>query len=210
MSSGPEFERVEQPFIDQLVSMGWKFTTGNLDHPSVTGRENFRQVLLLDDLRKALVHINPDEKGNPWLDDARVSQAVSALQRHGAHKLMEANEACTELLLMGATVEGVEGWDGGRARTVHFIDWQDPQKNTFRVINQFRVDEPGGQVKRFVVPDLVLFVNGIPLVVVECKSPYLSAPMEEAIDQLQPGALEKAPRWRGFSFGCYCISKSIT
>lgn len=185
MSSGPEFERVEQPFIDQLVPMGWKFTTGNLDHPSVTGRENFRQVLLLDDLRKALVRVNPDEKDNPWLDDARVSEAVSAIQRPGAHKLMEANEACTGLLLKGVTVEGVEGWDGGRARTVQFIDWEDPENNTFRVINQFRVDEPGGQVKQFVVPDLVLFVNGIPLVVVECKSPYLSAPMEEAIDQLQ-------------------------
>jgi type I restriction enzyme, R subunit len=185
VSSGPEFERVEQPFIDQLVAMGWKHNTGNLDHASATGRENFRQVLLLDDLRKALVRINRNDNGGPWLDDARVSQAVSALQRPAVHKLMEANQACTELLLRGATVEGVEGWDGGRARTAHFIDWANSEKNTFRVINQFRVDEPGGQARRFVLPDLVLFVNGIPFVVIECKSPYLSAPMEEAIDQLQ-------------------------
>lgn len=185
MSTGPEFERVEQPFVDQLVSMGWKYNTGNLDHPSATGRENFRQVLLLDDLRKALVRINRNDEGQPWLDEARVSQAVSALQRPGVHKLMEANQACTDLLLKGATVEGIQGWDGGRARTAHFIDWANPENNTFRVINQFRVDEPGGQARRFVVPDLVLFVNGIPLVMVECKSPYLSAPMEEAIDQLQ-------------------------
>ena len=191
MSGGPEFERVEKPFLDQLVDMsagggvGWKHTTGNRDHPSVTARDTFREVLLLDDLRKALVRINLDNAGQPWLDDARVSQAVSALQRPGAHKLMEANQACTELLLKGATVDGVEGWDGGRTRTARFIDWEQPDRNTFRVINQFRVDEPGGQVKRFVVPDLVLFVNGIPLVVVECKSPYLSAPMEEAIDQIQ-------------------------
>lgn len=192
MRIGPEFERVEQPFIDQLVAMGWKFTTGNLDNSSVTGRENFRQVLLLEDLRKALVRINLDEKGDPWLDDARVSQAVSALQRPGVQKLMEANEACTELLLKGATVEGVEGWDGGRARTLRFIDWGDPENNILRVVNQFRVDEPGGQLKRFVVPDLVLFVNGIPLVTVECKSPYLSAPMEEAIDQLQRYANQRS------------------
>lgn len=183
--TGPEFEQVEQPFIDQLVSMDWKHTTGNLDEPSVTARENFREVLLIPDLKRALVQINLNENGEEWLDDARVSQAVSALQRPGARKLMEANEACTELILRGAPVEGVEGWDGGRTRTVHFIDWENPERNTFRVVNQFRVNEPGGQAKKFVVPDLVLFVNGIPLVIVECKSPYLSAPMEEAIDQIQ-------------------------
>lgn len=192
MSAGPEFEQVEQPFIDQLVSMGWKHTTGNLDEPSVTARENFREVLLVPDLQKALVRINLNDEGEEWLDDARVSQAISALQRPGAHRLMEANQACAELILTGATVDGVEGWDGGRAQTAHFIDWDHPELNTFRVINQFRVDEPGGQAKRFVIPDLVLFVNGIPVVVVECKSPYLSAPMEEAIDQIQRYANQRS------------------
>ena len=52
-------------------------------------------------------------------------------------------------------------------------------------INQFRVDEPGGQAHKYVVPDIVLFVNGIPLVVIECKSPYITDPAVEAIDQLQ-------------------------
>jgi type I restriction enzyme R subunit len=47
------------------------------------------------------------------------------------------------------------------------------------------VDEPGGQAHKYVVPDIVLFVNGIPLVVIECKSPYLTDPAVEAIDQLQ-------------------------
>lgn len=185
MSSGPEYDRVEKPFLDQLVPMGWKHTTGNLDFPSASGRDTFREVMILDDLRKALVRINLDAAGKPWLDDARVSEAISPLQRPGVHKLMEANQACTELLLAGATVDGVEGWEGKRSRPVRYIDWDTPENNTFRVVNQFRMDEPGGQAKKFVVPDLVLFVNGIPLVVVECKSPYLSAPMEEAIDQLQ-------------------------
>jgi len=185
MPTGPEYTLVVQPFIDQLVSMGWKYTTGSLDHPSVSGRENFREVLLLDDLKKALVRINLNNKGQPWLDEGRVSTAVSAIQRIGATKLMEANQAATELLLTGVSVEGLPHWDGGRNQTVRFIDWDNPENNTFRVVNQFRVDEPGGQAHRFIVPDLVLFLNGIPLAVVECKSPYLSAPMEEAIEQLQ-------------------------
>ena len=45
--SGPEFQKVEAPLIAQLVRMGWKHTTGNLDQPSVSGRGSFREVLLL-------------------------------------------------------------------------------------------------------------------------------------------------------------------
>lgn len=185
MTAGPEYDRVEKPFLDQLVSMGWKHTTGSVDSPTISGRDTFREVLILDDLRKALVRINLDPSGKSWLDDARLSEAISPLQRPGVHRLTEANRICTDLLLAGTTVEGVEGWEGRRSRPVHYIDWETPENNTFRVVNQFRVDEPGGQSKKFVTPDLVLFVNGIPLVVAECKSPYLSAPMDGAIDQLQ-------------------------
>jgi len=187
MTTGPEYEKVEQPFIDQLThpSMGWEYIAGDVDDPTVTGREDFREVLLLDDLRKAIIRINKNDQGKPWLDEARVTTAVSALQRLGQSKLMEANQAATRLLLMGISVEGLPDWDGGRTQTVHFIDWENPDRNTFRAINQFRVDEPGGQAKKYILPDIVLFINGIPVAVVECKSPYLSAPMEEAIDQLR-------------------------
>lgn len=185
MSTGPEFRQVEEPFIDQLISMGWQFTTGNVDFPSATGRDSFREVLILDDLRKAIRRINRNDQGEEWLDEGRVSQGTSALQRLGVVKLMEANQAATRLLLEGLSVEGLPGWDGGRARTIHYIDWGNPANNTFRVVNQFRVDEPGGQARECIVPDLVLFVNGIPLVVVECKSPGITAPVEQAIEQLQ-------------------------
>lgn len=185
MSSGPESATVEQPFIDQLVQLGWKWTTGNLDFPSATGRLSFRDVLIHDDLAKAIWRINLDDHGNEWLDEGRIATAVSAIERTAPPKLMEANQAATALLLKGTTAEGIPGWDQGRNRTVQYIDWDTPENNTFRVVNQFRVDEPGGQAKKFVVPDLVLFVNGIPLVVVECKSPGVQEPIEEAIDQLQ-------------------------
>jgi type I restriction enzyme, R subunit len=185
MSPGPETLYVEQPFIDQLASMGWKYTTGNLDHPSATGRDSFGEVLLRDDLRQALLRINRDSQGHEWLDDTRLNQAVSAMERLPAHKLMEANQAATGLLLRGTPIEGLPGWDGGRNQTVHYIDWTHPENNTFRVVSQFRVNEPGGQAHRFIVPDLVHFVNGIPLVVVECKSPGVTDPLEEAINQLQ-------------------------
>jgi type I restriction enzyme, R subunit len=184
-ASGPEFTRVEKPLIDRLAAMGWTYTPGDLDAPTATGRDSFRDVLLENDLRQVLARINLDPEGRPWLDDGRIGQAVAALERHGARRLMEANQATTAVLLAGTTVEGLPGWDGGRARTVHYIDWDHPERNTFRVVNQFRLDEPGGQAHKFIVPDVVLFVNGIPLVVVECKSPFLAEPMAAAIDQLQ-------------------------
>ena len=182
MTSGPEFTEVEQPFLKQLVGMGWEHSTGGVEDQD---RESLRDVLLVDDLQQALHRINPDPDGNPWLDDERITQAVNALQRLGAARLMEANQQATELLLKGTVVDGVDGWEQSRGRTVHFIDWENPENNTFRAVNQFEVACPVGQAHAHIVPDIVLFVNGIPLVVVEAKSPYLATPMEDAIDQLQ-------------------------
>ncbi len=67
--------------------MGWKVITGSVDHPSVTGRDSFREVLIKDDLAKALKRINlRDDK--PWLDASRIAQAIGALERIG-HALMK-------------------------------------------------------------------------------------------------------------------------
>jgi type I restriction enzyme R subunit len=184
MTGGPEHALVEAPLLDQLAGLGWKVVTGNLDHPSVTGRSSFREVLLKDDLRAALSRINLRD-GEPWLDDVRISQAVSALERIRARKLMEANREATGLLLAGFTVEGVPGWERGRARTVRYVDWEVPGNNRFTAVCQFRVDCPGGLSKAFVTPDVVLFINGVPLVVVEAKSPATSEPIPAAIDQLR-------------------------
>ena len=184
MSGGPEWAEVERPFLDQLASMGWKVVIGNLDEPSVTGRESFREVLMKQDLRRAIARINLRD-GEAWLDDARLSQAVSALERIGHKKLMEANQDATRLLLGGVQVEGLPGWDGGRARTIHFIDWERLENNSFIAINQFKVDCPGGQAKGSIRPDITLFINGIPVVVVEAKSPGSSEPLASAVDQLR-------------------------
>jgi type I restriction enzyme R subunit len=185
MSGGPEYELVERPFLDQLIALGWSLTTGNRDFPSSTGRESFREVLRTTDLTAALRRLNLDPAGHPWLDEGRLTQAVNALQRLGSSRLTEANQAATELILKGTVVDGVEGWDQGRGQTVAFIDWANPKNNAFRAVNQFAVQCPAGRADKTIIPDIVLFVNGIPLVVVEAKSPTTTTPLEKAIDQLQ-------------------------
>jgi type I restriction enzyme R subunit len=162
--------------------MGWQHIEGDIDIPYLTERESFRDVLLLNRLCDAIKRINVDDAGEPWLDDSRVAQGVDELQRLGAHKLMESNRIATELLLSGTGVEGVPEIDGGREQTLRYIDFEHPERNDFLVINQFRVDRPGG--RGFITPDIVLFVNGIPLVVIECKSPAATNPMAEGITQL--------------------------
>lgn len=184
MSGGPEFLQVESPFVEQLQRMGWNLVTGNLDHPSVTGRGSFRDILIQADLRKALLRINLRD-GQPWLDGARLIEVMSALQRIAAPRLLEANQQATALLLQGTEVDGLPDWDNGRSRAVQYIDWERPENNIFTVVNQFRLDCPGGMAKLYIVPDLVLFVNGIPLVVVECKAPGAAEPIPAAVDQLR-------------------------
>jgi len=179
--ASPEYDLVERPFIEQLRQMGWDYLPGDKDVPYLTERENFRQVLLVGRLREALARINLDESGKPWLDEPRIAQAVGRLERLGKPNLMEANQVATDLLLTGTQVEG----PGGKNVTVRYLDFEHPQRNDFLVVNQFRVDPPwatGGY--GYIVPDLVLFVNGIPLVVVEAKRPDLDAPLTQAITQL--------------------------
>lgn len=187
-----EWTEVEKPLIDQLQAQTghkarWQYLKGSKDSLAGQGRDNWREVLLKDRLLAALRRINKDQNGKEWLDEKRLGDAFRALDRLPAangHMLMERNQAATKLILEGTTVEGVPGWDGGRDRRVQYIDWANPENNEFLIINQFRVDEPVGQVNRFICPDIVLFVNGIPLAVIEAKSPAATDPVNEAINQI--------------------------
>jgi type I site-specific restriction-modification system R (restriction) subunit len=183
--AGPEYTDVEKPFIDQLVEQRWEHLAGSVDDPAVTHRTSFAQVVMEPILRERLHAINRRD-GEPWLDERRLDQAVSAMTRLPASKVMEANKLATELLLTGLAVEGLEGWDGGRGQMLRYIDWETPANNAFHVVNQFKVKCPPGHDtgKGHVIPDLVLFVNGIPLVV-ECKSRTVPEGLPLAVDQLR-------------------------
>ena len=185
MNSGAEYLESEKPLLDQLVGLCWSHVEGSTSDPAVTGRESFRQSLMEARLRDALLKLNPGPDGQPWLDDSRLLEVVSSLTRTGAGKLIEINERMTEYLLEGISVAGLPDWDQGRSQRIRFIDFDHPERNDFLAVNQFRMDEPGGQAKKHMVPDAVLFVNGIPLVIIECKSPYVTDPMIDGINQLR-------------------------
>ncbi len=205
MTNGPERADVEQPFIFQLVRQGWSHLAEEADlkltYPSVTERESFPEVLLKARLADAIHRTNLDEDGSPWLTEDDVRQAISALERLPGNSLLEKNREATKLLLTGTTVQGPDG----KQWTVRYIDWDDPDNNDYLVIDQFRVDGPGAHGgKGFIVPDIVCFINGIPVVVAECKSPGVAeqeglGPIGQAIKQLRRYAdqLERSEQAEG-------------
>lgn len=119
-----------------------------------------------------------------WLDESRLNVSVAELRSMPAGaKLLEANRDSTDLLLGGVTVQGLDSWDGGRDQTINYIDWDNWLANDFLAVSQFRVATPG-QAKD-IRPDVTLFVNGIPLVVIEAKPPGKESAIADAIDQLR-------------------------
>jgi len=176
-----EYNLVERPFCEQLQKMGWSWIEGDVDVAELTERENFREVLLKGRLAEALRRINLRD-GQPWLDETRVERTIRDLERAAGHRLMEINQAATELLLKGTVTEGLPDWDNCRPQPIRYIDFEHPEKNDFLVVNQFKVELTSG--RGHVIPDAVLFINGIPIVVAEFKSPGIENPMHEAINQL--------------------------
>ena len=176
-----EYDLVERPFCEQLKAMGWQWIEGDKDVPEFTERANFREVLLKGRLAAALRKLNLRD-GQPWLDDERIARAIRDLEQAAGHRLMEINQSATTLLLKGTVAEGLPDWELGRPQPIRFIDFKNPANNDFLVINQFKVELTSG--RGHVIPDAVLFINGIPVAVAEFKSPGIENPLQEAINQL--------------------------
>ena len=185
MSSGPEWEQVEKPLLDHLSSLEWDtLIWSERQADGIDARASDRDVLLEKRLGAALKKVNHGPDGMPWLDDARIRAAVAEMRSMPAGaKPLEANRLSTELLLGGVTVNGLDGWDGGRDQTIDYIDWDDWSANEFLAVPQFPVATPGQAPN--IRPDVTLFVNGIPLVVIEAKTPGHDSGITDAIDQLR-------------------------
>jgi len=176
-----EYDLVERPFCEQLNAMGWQWIEGDKDVPEFTERANFREVLLKGRLAAALRKLNLRD-GQPWLDQERIARAIRDLEQAAGHRLMEINQSATQLLLKGTVSEGLPDWDQGRPQPIRFIDFENWANNDFLVINQFKVELTSG--RGHVIPDAVMFINGIPVSVAEFKSPGIENPLQEAINQL--------------------------
>ncbi|MCC7541183.1 MAG: type I restriction endonuclease subunit R [Deltaproteobacteria bacterium] len=161
----------EDPAVATLVALGWIYVA---PETLITERDSMIEVVVPGRLAKALRRLNPG------LSEDNVQRAVRTLTSIAAVSLLEANEKAHTMLVHGIALEEDQGGNR-RSRTVRFIDFDDPKRNEFVVTQQFEVKGS----KTAIRPDVVLFVNGIPLVVVECKSPTLGDKwLHEAVEQL--------------------------
>ena len=182
MNLGPEWERVEKPLLGHLALLGWEtLIWRERQEADAVGRVSERDVLLEQRLGLALRRINLRPEGESWLDEDRVKSAIAELRSTpaGAGRL-EANQRSTELLLGGSAVPGLDGY---REQVVNYICWDDWSANDFLAVSQFPVSTPGNRPN--IRPDVTLFVNGIPLVVIEAKPPGTESGLTDAIDQLR-------------------------
>lgn len=178
-----EKNHVEEPLLRQLETMPglpWKvlrLEMGNTQLPKETGREDFSQVLMKKDLEAALRRLNP------WMNEVHVFEAISDLSTFEGDNLFKNNKRALELLLNGTKVQRQTG-SGLQYEPVKFIDFDHPANNSYVAVSQLKVRIPG--TDKHIYPDIVLFLNGIPVVVIECKSPRTKTnePIAEAIDQL--------------------------
>ncbi|MCE7892126.1 MAG: type I restriction endonuclease subunit R [Sorangiineae bacterium PRO1] len=160
----------ELPAVEQLRQLGYTFVPPDAIEAE---RDSFREVVLAKRLSAAL------KKLNPWLSDDNVHKAIRAVANVPATSLIEASEKLHTILTRGISLEQDRG-DGKKSHTVRFFDFEKPERNELVVTQQFKVQGS----KKNIRPDIVLFVNGIPLVVIECKSPTLGEGWKaEAIDQ---------------------------
>jgi type I restriction enzyme R subunit len=182
-----EYTEVEQPFLTQLAAQGWEIIDQGTDipsNPTKSKRSSFREWILPEVFAQAVAKLNPGSDGKTWLTPKQIHDLQEQILRQPNRTLLEANEA-VQSLLFKAQVD-VNEVTGEEDPVVRLIDFHHPENNQFLAVNQFRVDTPGG-VKEFLIADIVLFVNGIPLGVVECKKegPNCANPMAEAFVQLQ-------------------------
>lgn len=196
----PEYDKTEKPLINQLVVMGWEHLQGAppgepATRPGASGRTSFAQVVYADRFRTAVARINPGPTGGTWLSDAQLDHLLARVSgtapgqgpvEHG----VAGNAEVTKLLRLGVNSRTVPGWRKGDPEHIRLVDWdgefatETGQENggeqgkgryggnDLLAVSQFRVERDGAQAA---TPDLVLFVNGLPWVVIECKAPLLTA-----------------------------------
>ncbi|MAY34878.1 MAG: deoxyribonuclease HsdR [Spongiibacteraceae bacterium] len=170
-----ELDKVEQPALDQLIKLGWEYVPGaQLSPDNSTERTRYLDVLLLNRLEAAL------RKLNPWISEENLRKVMREITHPNYAGLMEYNHAFYQLVGNYLSVEQDLG-KGRKGQTVKVIDFDNPANNDFLCTNQFKVEG----LNQNIIPDILCFVNGIPLAVIECKSPYVADAIGEGINQLR-------------------------
>lgn len=168
----------EQPVLDWLRELGYEIAFGPDIAPlgAFQEREDYRGVLLRKRLERSIRRLNPD------LPDVGVEAAVRAVERVADEpRLIFANKEAYKFITSGLTIEYRDSDGQQKFYSAKLVDFDDPANNEFLAVNQYSI-QGAEQVRR---PDVIVFVNGIPVAVFELKNPTtFSATVDAAIAQL--------------------------
>ena len=170
---------VEEPLLQQLEGLGWevlrlKSPSEGVQYAEESWRENFSQVIIRRRLADALRTINS------WLEEDQVERAIRELTTYTGGNLLENNRDILKKLLEFEI--SLENRKTGINSSIRYIDFDHIGNNNFIAVSQFKVRIIG--TENHIYPDITLFLNGLPVAVIECKSPKVKDPMGEAIEQL--------------------------
>lgn len=170
------------PALQLLQKLGYTYLTPDEALAMRGGKTS--NVLLEDVLRSQLRRINSirvNRNKEELFSEQNIENGVLAMRKipmEGGY--LSGNEAVYNLLTLGKAFE--QSIDGDKkSYTMRFIDWERPERNVFHVTEEFAVTRTG--MADTYRPDIVLFVNGIPLVVIECKRPDIKGALDQAISQ---------------------------
>jgi type I restriction enzyme, R subunit len=160
------------PALQMLVNLGYNYLTPAQALAARGGKPG--QVLLEEVLRERLKKNNRIQvRGQTFLfSEENVQTAIQRLKNVKYDGLLRTNEAVYDLLTLGIALEqSIEG--DSKSHTLHYIDWKNPANNDYHVTAEFTVERT--RSTETCRPDIVLFVNGIPFAVIECKAPTVEA-----------------------------------
>ena len=180
VGKGKEASESELPALEQLVNMGYEYKTqAELNRT----RKKYSEILLYDRLEEALKRLNPE------IDEEGIQDALSQLEESRyPHHLppVDTNEKIRAKLIGLSQTGGLDPvvvtqnfGDGPEQKVVKIFDFENIDNNDFIVTNQFKVQG----FKNPIFPDVMIFVNGIPLVIIECKDPTIPRPIEQAFEK---------------------------
>ncbi len=174
-------DRISQiPALQVLQNLGYEYI--NPEEIFRLRGSKLNNVILDEILEKQLAEINTISfKGKEYkFSNSNISSAITALKDYLYEGPIKTNEKIYDLICLGKSFEETIAKDT-KSFTLNYIDWDNIENNVFHVTAEFPVERAGTTETRR--PDIVLFVNGIPLVVIECKRPDVKDPAGEAISQ---------------------------
>lgn len=169
------------PALQLLQNLGYTYLTP--EEVLKERQDKLSNVILEDILEQQLMKINEiNFKGKVYpFSPASIRGAIDAIKNVPMFDgLVTTNSKIYDLLTLGKSFEESIGNDR-KSFTINYIDWNNIENNVFHVAEEFEVNRTSSDKKYR--PDIVLFVNGIPLCIIECKRPDIKEPLEEAKSQ---------------------------